>query len=164
MKRKNDKRYFVIALLFTILFITVGYAAFSESLNISGTASTSGTFDVAITSATITESGSTGATVDYTGGNTLTLSAPNLEAPGSYVEYTVTVTNQGSIPARLSGVTVNADTSDADLYLTEPTWDTVTVLNNSDTYVFVIRVEWDGLSSTGGKSISYSLDLNYVQS
>jgi hypothetical protein len=45
-KKNNDRRYFIASLFIVVLSLAVGYAVFAETLNISGTAQTTGTFDV----------------------------------------------------------------------------------------------------------------------
>ena len=51
---KNKKRNYVIVVLVVLLLaLAVGYAAFSDTLNITGTANAKGTFNMEFTSAEI---------------------------------------------------------------------------------------------------------------
>jgi phage tail sheath gpL-like len=164
MKRKNDKKYMIVSLFIVVLSLAVGYAIFAETLNITGTAQTTGNFDVEFLSATVSgQTLSTGASAVISGDkNTLTLAAPDLQLPGASVTYTVTVRNVGNIGAELLSVDVVGGT-DPDVPVTFPTWTTgVTLAANGD-YQFDIVVEWDALSSTGSKDITYTVDLNYQQ-
>jgi hypothetical protein len=56
-KKNNDRRYFIASLFIVVLSLAVGYAVFAETLNISGTAQTTGNFDVEFFSATFVENG-----------------------------------------------------------------------------------------------------------
>lgn len=165
MERKNHKnKVYLLFGLIAFTMLATAYSIFTESLNITGSASANSDFDIEFTTATVqTQTYSTGATATIdVAKNILTLTAPSLEQPGAIVTYRVTVTNVGSIPARLNAVTATGDTTDPDVTLTLPTWDTVTVLNQNDTYQFDVTIEWDGASQTG-TSISYNLELDYQQ-
>ena len=46
IKNNSKKNYFIVMLIVLLLALAVGYAAFSDTLTISGTANASGTFDL----------------------------------------------------------------------------------------------------------------------
>ena len=59
----NKKKGIIIGVVLFVLAVAVGYALFSDTLTINGTATAKGEFDMEISSAQITsEVGSTGAT------------------------------------------------------------------------------------------------------
>ena len=95
----------LVAALVLVGVASVAYAAFAQTLTISGTGSATGTWDVAITN--ITQSSATGAT-DNTAPSFNATSATfdvNLGYPGATATYDVTVTNNGTIPAILDSIT-----------------------------------------------------------
>jgi hypothetical protein len=163
-RKKNDRRYFIASLFIVVLSLAVGYAIFAETLNITGTAQTTGSFDVEFFSATFVENdGATGASATISGDkNTLTLGVTSLAMPGDSVTYTITIKNVGNIDAELLSVDQTGGT-DTDVTLDLPVWTTGVTLAAGDTYTFDVTVEWDIDSITGNKDISYTLDLNYQQ-
>lgn len=103
MENKGIK-IFAIAILFVIvLCLTIAYASLSQTLSISGTAEVDGgTWDVHFEDISKSEHG---ATVTYEMGQT---SISNMSIvfskPGDYVDLTITVINNGTIPAKLVDV------------------------------------------------------------
>ena len=163
MKKKNDKRFYIATLFVMILSLAVGYALFAEALNITGTATTSGTFDVEFSATSVTEQNlqSNASSVIAGDGNSITITADFLQ-PGDDCTISVTVQNVGNINANLESVDVTGNT-DPDMVITLPTWPTGVSLSPLATYQFDITVEWDSLSSTWGKNVEFTIDLNYEQ-
>lgn len=164
MKRNGKRNYYIIALFGIILSLAVGYALFAEQLSITGTATSSGTFDVEFTTATVGSSSLAGTptAVISADKNTLTLTASTLTEPGAFVTYNVTVTNVGSIPAELKAINVTGNT-DPDITVDTPTFAAGTIITNGQTYNFNITVSWPIGSSTGGKTVNYTVTLDYEQ-
>lgn len=162
--KKTDSKIYVIVSLFTVLVLmTVGYAIFSESLNISGTAQTTGTFDVEYFATSVTSSTGCTPTSTISGDkNTLTIGVPNLAYPGATTTISVTVKNTGNIAAELLSVDVTGNT-DPDVVVTYPTWTTGVTLAAGATYQFDITVTWASTSTTGSKNINFTAELNYEQ-
>lgn len=52
--KKTKKNYLIIALIVILLTLAVGYAAFSGTLTISGTATANGTWDIHFANASVT--------------------------------------------------------------------------------------------------------------
>ncbi len=165
MKRNN---IIAIGVIVFALAVAIGYALFQESLNVTGTATAQGTFDVQFTQANIqTEVGSSGAQANIEeGGKTLTITVPKLEYPGAYVEIPVTVTNKGSIPAILTNIEETGLTVDS--RAVKVTYTGLTELKNQEvtqngTQTFTIKVEWDPNVNTGAEDVSFSIRLDYKQ-
>lgn len=164
--KKNDKKYFIVSLFIVVLSLAIGYAIFAETINITGTAQTTGTFDVEFFDATVASSYEAGdvlntAVIDGAK-NLLTLTVPDLQRVGSYVNYDITVKNVGTIGAELISVDVTGD-DDLDIVVTYPTWTTGIVLAPGATYTFPIRVEWINTSTTANHNITFTATLNYQQ-
>lgn len=114
MGEKKTKNVVIIALCLTLIFMGVGFAALSQNINIgaTGTVSAKTAWDVRYASFTLNGKGGNAAdtTPDATDGRVKYLDTSKttatvnftLTAPGDYVEYKGTITNFGSIDAKLS--------------------------------------------------------------
>ena len=106
MHKKRRKRSLVIGCLLAILVcMTIGYAAFSTQLQISGTSSITSNWDVQITDITQgipTGTGENAVAPSYTI-TTATMEA-NLYNPGDAMTYEITIKNKGTIDAVLSKI------------------------------------------------------------
>ena len=165
-KKKKKNKILILALLLIILLLSVGYALFSENLLVSGTANTSGEFDVEFTQAQVdsantnnVSSPSAQISVDK---NTVTLTAANMGAPGAKATYNITAKNVGSINAKLTNVAITGNTN-PDLLVTTSNFTTGSVLEPNDTLEFFVAVEWPLASENGSQSITYSVTLEYEQ-
>ena len=104
---KKKKNIIIGILIAVIALMGVGYAALAQVLTINGTANVAGTWDVRITG--IVPNGSVGASntnnvaPSYTA--TSATFAVDLEYPGAWAEYEVTIENRGTINAELSSIT-----------------------------------------------------------
>lgn len=181
MRKSNKKSYVLIVLVVLLLAIAIGYAAFSSTLTISGTATGNGTWDVRFlqdgtflkadgTTADTTHSGS--AVVSTSSGgttnDTMTVTV-TLGYPGDGVILEAKVKNNGSVPARLTGFTVSG--AGNGLIVSAPTV-TAGVSNGEElaagatcTMRFVIK--WDEQSDTFGDSTNhqqtFTITYNYAQ-
>ena len=164
MKKQNIA---IIGVIAFVLAISVGYALFSQTLTINGTATAKGSFDVQFATATIQkEVGSTGATATISEDKaTLTVNVPKLEYPGAYVEIPVTVKNVGTIPAKLIEITETGLTTDASVKVS---YTGLTELKDQQvdqngTQSFTIKVMWDADSNKNSENVEFSIKLNYQQ-
>lgn len=172
-KTSNDLKKYIIPLFIVVLSLAVGYAIFSETLNIAGTAQTTGSFNIEFYEARATsqyEAGGLEVNTSLISGdkNLLTITVPDLQRPTSWVEFDVTVKNVGTIGALLDSVDVTGD-NDQDIVVTYPSWTTGVVLDAGQTYTFKIKVEWidgsyvPGDSFDGTKTLDFTVALNYLQ-
>lgn len=103
---RKSKGIIIGVLCAVIVFMSIGFAALSAQLTISGNATISDTWNVQIASITKKES-SDG--VNETSQPTFTATTANfnvsLKEPGDYAIYTVTVKNTGSLDAVLTRIT-----------------------------------------------------------
>ena len=114
MGEKKTKNVVIIALCLTLIFMGVGFAALSQNINIEATGTVSGkdAWKVYYASFALNGKGGNAAdtTPEATEGGVKYLDASKttatvnftLTAPGDYVEYKGTITNFGSIDAKLS--------------------------------------------------------------
>lgn len=171
MKKKSMLILFLISFM---LILSTGYALFSDTLLITGTAGGVADFDVAFSSALVeTEIGSTDASATISDdGNTLTIKALNLKYPGAYVEYSVVVINKGSIPVKLtdidkkyvddSGKEISEDPTVKISYENLDESKNV-VLEKGETETFKVKVMWDKNSNQSSKDVKFDITLTYTQ-
>ena len=112
-KKENKKKFLLILLIVLLLALAVGYAAFSDTLTITGTANIDSRFDIKFTSASVVSE--VGCTADATIGDQstgtdvdddeLTVTVSNLAYPGAGAQIHAVITNAGTIPVNITGVT-----------------------------------------------------------
>ena len=116
MNKGNKKKVLILFLLVLLLALVIGYAAFSDTLTITGTANVKGTFDVQFVSAgceVLSYAGCTEPVVSVgnedSGTNVtndkLTVTVTDLAYPGAGARIQAQIQNVGSIPAVITGVT-----------------------------------------------------------
>lgn len=171
MKKQNIVIIGVIAL---VLAVAIGYALFSETLTINGTATAQGDFNVEFTSVgEITKVGYTDQTaqnganiaVIEDNNNKLKITVNKLDYPGAYVEIPVTITNKGSVPAKLKNIRETGLTEKS--RSVKVTYSGIaaseTVINQNDTQSMKIKVEWDKDVNTTASDVSFTIELEYEQ-
>ena len=162
----------IIGVISFVIAMAVGYAIFSETLDVNGTASAQGTFDVEFTSIGeptcigLTSTCDTASLANISNDkNTLNITVNKLEFPGSYVIIPITITNKGTIPAVLKSIeeqNLRADTSIKVSYvgLEESQGKR---LSQNETQTFQIKVMWDENSNISSSDVGFSIKLNYEQ-
>lgn len=142
---RDRKNILIGALLFAIVAMSVGYAALSEELKISGTASV-GMWNVEITEI---KSEFTGNAKDATVPTFTSTSATfNTELPdkGDTATYTITVSNKGKMDARLSSINwspQNDSTSSPIIFTIVSQPATNSILTAGQTAEVVIEAKYD---------------------
>lgn len=182
MKKQNIA---IIAVIALVLAVSVGYALFNQTLTITGTAKANASFDVKFTGVgDIKSEGYTDtravegeensaakariASIS-TDGHTLTISVDKLSYPGAYVEIPVTITNNGTIPARLKNIveTNLTETNRAIKVTYSGVATTDEAIAGSATKNMTVRVEWDkdaiGTNNTVDETVNFSIQLEYEQ-
>ena len=181
MKKKSGKKVVLSLLALLLLTITVGYAALSTTLNINGTSKiNNATWDVHFANLTVTE-GSVSATKAATIDSGKTAIDYNVELikPGDFYEFTVDVTNTGTIDAKLGDAPILSGVSAAQDVYTNYTVkytdnDTDTAINANDklaagaTKKLKVRVEFDrnitnSQLPTEAQTLDLKFAMNYVQ-
>lgn len=166
--KKSKRNYIVIALIVILLTLAVVYAAFSDALTITGTATGSGTFDVEFVSGTVSNSKGT-ATVSEDK-NTLTVNV-NLGFPGDGAEVTAVIKNNSSVAAKLTSFDlVNQGTptvfSNADIEVDFPSDFTGTLSESipaGGTCTVKFTVKWKGDSTATSASAAFDAIFEYEQ-
>lgn len=178
MKKKSGKKVVLSLLALLLLTITVGYAALSTTLNINGTSKiNNATWDVHFANLEVT-SGSVSATKAATIDSATEIDY-NVELikPGDFYEFTVDVTNTGTIDAKLGEAPILNGVSAAQNVYTNytVTYSDDTAINANDklaagaTKKLKVRVEFDRENITNSQlpteaqTLNLTFAMNYVQ-
>lgn len=110
----NRKNIIISALALAVVTMAVGYAAFATTLNISGSATILGEWDVEITNIAFQGTGQAqdGSSTGYT--STSATFDCELYAPGDSCIYTITVSNTGSINAVLDSIVLSPSSTNSE--------------------------------------------------
>lgn len=177
MKKKSGKKVVLSLLALLLLTITVGYAALSTTLNINGTSKiNNATWDVHFANLKVT-SGSVSATKAATIDSATEIDY-NVELikPGDFYEFTVDVTNTGTIDAKLDDAPILSGVSaEQDVYTNYTvTYSDDTAIHANDklaagaTKKLKVRVEFDrnitnSQLPTEAQTLDLKFAMNYVQ-
>lgn len=160
IKKKNNM---ILLLLILLVSISVGYAAFAQTLNISGTATANGNFKLKFTSVAIDPNiGAENSTASISAnGETLSIDM-QLKYPGAGGKITATITNSGNIAAKLNNVNFT-ELTNTNIIVTLERDAIGDVIQPNETRNVIITVKWDE-NSTVADSVSFNATLDYVQS
>ena len=165
----NKGRNIIIGtLLAAILIMAVGYALLSQSLTINGTANITSNWDVKITG--ISEGTPTGTATNVSPATFTGTSATfnvNLVKPGDKMVYEITVSNEGTLNAELTGMTVSPE-SEADTgiyYRVTGVTQGETKLDASQTNTITVEVGWvaTDTSTPEETTVPLTVNLTYTQ-
>ena len=155
----------IIGVIAFVLAVAVGYALFSETLTVTGTATATGDFDVEFTKVGYTGAGDSEIAAISPDKNTLTVTVNKLDYPGAYVEIPVTITNKGSVSAKLKNIKETGLTADSRAikvtYTGVAASDTPIATNG--TQEMNIKVEWDKTVNTASSDVTFQIQLEYEQ-
>lgn len=194
MNERKSKNIVIIALCITLIFMGVGFSALSSQLTINGTAGIAEnvTWNVKFTDIKAVEVVDNSkadeekvitdetAIATYLTGSTATVTSDSLvdfnvtlAQPGDAVTYEVTVTNAGTLPAKLSALTPTLAKTDDEINqpikyaLDAPEIDAE--LAAGATHTYTITVTYDdsfvgaNTAKEENKTRTYSLVADYVQ-
>ena len=118
-KQKNTQMFVIAILAVAVLTMSVGFAAFTQTLNIDGNVTVaSSVWNIAFDTASYKESnGSVSASNKTIDGTSMTYNV-TLTKPGDFYEFTVNVKNTGTFDANLTGISMNSLTTEQAKYLT----------------------------------------------
>lgn len=165
---KNKSILIGVALVVVLLLVAVGYASFSGLLNISGTATANGNFEVAFVSGVVSTNHGT-ATVNQADNTKMTADI-KLSYPGDGCYVTATVRNNGDVPARLSGFKVykkgtTTTFSDDDIEVLIPDIDTINsdALKPGESTTISFTAKWKSTSTAQSATAEFDIQLEYEQ-
>ena len=165
LSRRQRNNIIIASLCAILVLMGIGYAAFASQLKINGTSSISSNFSVLITNI---ESGSIvgGASnaTEPTHTNTTATFSTNLVSPGDSITYTITVANQGTIDATLTGIDVNTNNNQAIEFETSGIREGDNLLQGESAELYV-KVTYSNsvTSQPENTSSTITVTLNYEQ-
>lgn len=173
MGKSNTKKRFVVlvAIIALIAFIGIGYAAFSQNLNVTGSASLNSDFKVAFENVQETAGADLGSmTISGTNSDTVTITLANL-TPGDTYTATVDVKNTGKIDAKYNGITAGAENTaaTADVTYSFTVEDGVTTgatlsTSSTDVHTFTFTFSWaKSATEATTTSFTFTYTINYIQ-
>lgn len=159
---KQSKILIIVIALF--LVISVGYAIFSQSIEVKGTASAEGDFNIIFERINqIAGQGSQNATAEIINqGKELQINVPKLEYPTAYSTFNVTVKNNSSMAAKVTGIQTNGIESE-DIKVTYTGVNTGDILNINEEKEVEIRVTWDRNSTNTYVQANFTIAITYEQ-
>jgi len=164
---RGNKNNIIIGLCAVVLLMGIGFAAFSQRLEIGDTTVTNSDWNVYIKSAVAgTPVGGATGSAQVVDRASAKLTA-NLSSPGDSVTYTITVANDGNIDAVLDLITLSASNSDSVIkYSYAGITEDEDLLAQTETS-FTVTIEYDstktGTATAEQKQNTLTLDLDYVQ-
>lgn len=189
--RKSKRNYIIVALIVIMLLLGVGYASFSQTLQITGTATGSASWDVHFKSASKTQRNATTGTLETadassgisSDGHSLTVDVTDLAFPGDAREITAVIENSSSLGAKLTGFTVTDSTGATTLtqndtnspimfdWVALPIDGTEVIAANGGTCTYKFTVKWNpnyvapdsATSTTTTVNGTYKITFTYEQ-
>lgn len=162
----NKKRNIIIgSLCAVVLLMAVGYAAFQTVLNIQGTSNITSSWGIKITN--ITSKNIVG-TASNNGAPTFAdLTATfktNLQTPGDSIEYDITVSNEGTLNAKLDEITLS-NTNNPAIKFTSSGMTKGDIITAGSTKILTVKVEYLASVTMQPENTSSTLtvDLDYSQ-
>ncbi len=164
--KKSKKNYVLIILVVLLLALAVGYAAFSQLLTLSGTATGTTTWDVKFTDASMNDSNH--GTADFTD-DTVTVNA-TLAYPGDACTVTAEITNEGTLPAKLTKFSLTGtdgtspfSNSDVTVEIPDIETDGTEVIAAGETCPVTIAIKWNTDSEATSVNASFKVNFEYLQ-
>ena len=168
--RDRKKRNIIIgALCCLLVFMGIGYAILSQTLNISGTANMRGTWDIKITD--ISEASRTGkadpGTPTISSSGVSASFEANLWMPGDSITYNITVNNNGNIDAALKELVPSVENGVQQVKFSNNAVQGK-VLRQSESYTFQVSVVFDENATEIPQDSKttppkYTISLTFVQ-
>jgi len=162
---RSKKNYVVIVLAVALLTLAVGYAAFSQNLTISGTATGTTNWDVKFTSATMSDANH--GTASFTD-DAVTVTG-KLGFPGDGFTVESVITNAGSLPAKLTSLTLTDangnefSSDDITVEIPEIATDGSEVVAANANCPVTISVKWNEDSEVETVSADFKVNFTYEQ-
>lgn len=118
-KKRNGQLAVILVLAVAILFMSVGFAAYSTTLNINGTATVKANkWSVHFVDTSYAETTGSVAATNHTISDTSATYTVTLTKPGDFYEFSIDVINDGSFDAVLKSITMSTLSAAEAKYLT----------------------------------------------
>ena len=163
-KLMRSKKTVIIALCAAIFLMAVGFAAFSTTLTIDGTANIASDWKVVFTDIEVISKtdGATSKSADASG--TSATFDVGLTSPGDRIVYTVTVENQGTLDAIIENIVAKANANGAiDFEISNIKIGDTLAKKTSTTFNVTISYDTNVTSQPENTTNELKVDITYVQ-
>ena len=166
MHRSKKKRNIIIfSLIGVLLCMVVGYAAFQTRLEISGSSTVTGNWDIEITNVNDGEASGTAENATKPSWTNLTASIEaNLYDKGDAMEYDVTIENKGTIDAKLNDILTNLEQENSDaVIITFSGYTKGEVLKAKESKIVHVKIAYNPDYEGEETSSEVTIDFEYTQ-
>ncbi len=191
VKKESNKKFLILLLIVLLLVLAIGYAAFSDTLQISGTANAKGSFDIRFVddeddpgngcvvsnSAGCTATVSVEADANSDADDKLVVTVQNLAYPGAGATVHAVVKNFGTIPVKIDEVsaTPSGNSNAIKVYGLDVINSNHDKIDADGTCEFDFTIMWDPTVTTlnpakAGEDVadttnvySFTFDVDYIQ-
>ena len=159
----TKRRIFTVSIILVIFVMSLGYATLSQYIELDGMASIDRSWIVKITNVTSTvTNNATSISSNYVS-NTVTLNA-NLPTSSSSVTYTITLSNQGNIKAKLNQIDVIEEGNTNITYEITGVTEEATTLNPGETNTAKVTIKYkDGVTNISETKKDIMITFIYVE-
>ena len=162
----KQRNYIILGLCSILLVMAAGYAAFSSQLKISGTSNIDSTWDVQITDIqSEVVSGSPTNEIEPTHDKLSATFHTKLYKPNDIMKYDITVSNLGSLDAKLDKINVSENSSTAISYEVTGIKEG-DLLKSKETTLLTVTVKYNDVTSQPSQeelNINFNITLEYSQ-
>ena len=162
----TQRNYLIVGLCAILVIMGVGYAAFSSQLKITGTSNIDSTWDVQITDIqSEVLSGSPENQIEPTHDKLSATFHTKLYKPNDTMKYDITVSNLGSVDAKLDKINVPESTSSAISYEVAGIKEG-DLLKSNETALLTVTVKYNDVTSQPSQeelNINFNITLEYSQ-
>ena len=161
---ERSKRTVIIALCIAIFMMAVGFAAFSTTITIDGTANVTSDWNVVFTNiAVISKTDGATSKSANASGTTATFDV-GLISPGDNIVYEITVENQGTLDAIIENIEAFASVNPAiDFEISNIKIGDTLAKQKNTTFNVTISYDKDVTSQPSNVSNTLTVDITYVQ-
>ena len=169
--QKSNKKYLIILLIVFLLALAIGYAAWTDTLTITGTANANGSFDLQFQNPTVVKT--VGCNAESTTAvlseenDKLTVTVKDLAYPGAGAQFHVEIVNKGTVPAKVTAVTPTGLTGSDHIKITG-----LDAISTSHPEIAVggtceldFTVEWpeEVETAANNETLTFGLEIEYTQ-
>ena len=161
---RNKKKIIIGVMCLLVLVMVVVYAAFMTRLTINGTGNITSTWNIEITNITSSITGTAYNITEptYNGANA-TFNA-GLNKPGDKIEYSITVTNNGSVDAIINEVNIKTTGSYVIIYTIEGIQNQERLASEANkTFKIIVEFDRDATSIPSDTTKELIMNINCIQ-
>ncbi len=170
MSKKTNKIILIFTLLSIFFILNISYGKNFNVLATSDTVTSYGDFNIEFKNLTIVKSAGVNLSNVQnkisSNSTDLSVNVPDLAYPGAGVEFSVDITNRGTISAKLESINITGLNDDSMIKVNVLDKENIanTVLEPEDVYNLHFTVEWDkNYNTVINEESNFKISINYVQ-